>query len=171
MQPEQTKFLLEVFLPEVQAENRITRRMLAAVPEGAREYRPHPNGRSAFELAWHIVTSEIWCLAGIVHGQFSTDQQRMPSLIKTMAGVIEWWEQNVPALICDVERLPPEHLARTMGEFDAPPARPAVTYLLAMIVHTAHHRGQLSAYLRAMGAKVPSVYGASADEPFPPTSA
>jgi uncharacterized damage-inducible protein DinB len=45
-------------------------------------------------------------------------------------------------------------------------AYPAVTYLSALLVHTAHHRGQLSAYLRAMGARVPSIYGGSADEPF-----
>ena len=29
-----------------------------------------------------------------------------------------------------------------------------------------HHRGQLSAYLRPMGAKVPAIYGGSADEPM-----
>ena len=28
-----------------------------------------------------------------------------------------------------------------------------------------HHRGQLSSYLRPMGAKVPSIYGPSADDP------
>ena len=37
---------------------------------------------------------------------------------------------------------------------------------LASISHTIHHRGQLSTYLRPMGAKVPSIYGGSADEPF-----
>ena len=29
-----------------------------------------------------------------------------------------------------------------------------------------HHRGQLSTYLRPMGAKVPQIYGPSADEPM-----
>jgi uncharacterized damage-inducible protein DinB len=28
-----------------------------------------------------------------------------------------------------------------------------------------HHRGQLSTYLRPMGAKVPSIYGPSGDDP------
>jgi uncharacterized damage-inducible protein DinB len=36
--------------------------------------------------------------------------------------------------------------------------------------HSIHHRGQLSAYLRPMGAKVPSIYGGSADEPFDATA-
>jgi uncharacterized damage-inducible protein DinB len=30
--------------------------------------------------------------------------------------------------------------------------------------HWYHHRGQLTVYLRETGAKVPSIYGASADE-------
>jgi uncharacterized damage-inducible protein DinB len=40
---------------------------------------------------------------------------------------------------------------------------PAVNCLLFMVKHGAHHRGQLSAYLRPMGAKVPAIYGQSAD--------
>ncbi|MEZ4457981.1 MAG: DinB family protein [Gemmatimonadales bacterium] len=32
--------------------------------------------------------------------------------------------------------------------------------------HGIHHRGQLAAYLRAMGSKVPTIYGGSADEPM-----
>jgi uncharacterized damage-inducible protein DinB len=32
--------------------------------------------------------------------------------------------------------------------------------------HCIHHRGQLSTYIRAMNAHVPSIYGGSADEPF-----
>jgi len=40
---------------------------------------------------------------------------------------------------------------------------PAVVYLTIMVKHSAHHRGQLSAYLRPMGAKVPGIYGPSGD--------
>jgi uncharacterized damage-inducible protein DinB len=43
---------------------------------------------------------------------------------------------------------------------------PNVVYLNFMLKHSIHHRGQLSTYLRPMGAKVPSIYGGSADEPF-----
>ena len=40
---------------------------------------------------------------------------------------------------------------------------PAVTYLNFVLHHSIHHRGQLSMYLRPMGAKVPSIYGESYD--------
>jgi uncharacterized damage-inducible protein DinB len=43
---------------------------------------------------------------------------------------------------------------------------PAAAYLNFANVHCIHHRGQLSAYLRPMGGKVPSIYGGSADEPM-----
>jgi len=48
---------------------------------------------------------------------------------------------------------------------------PAAMYLGFELNHTVHHRGQLSAYLRPMGAKVPDIYGGSADEPFQAPSA
>jgi uncharacterized damage-inducible protein DinB len=35
-----------------------------------------------------------------------------------------------------------------------------------MMKHSVHHRGQLSSYLRPMGAKVPAIYGGSGDEPM-----
>jgi uncharacterized damage-inducible protein DinB len=44
---------------------------------------------------------------------------------------------------------------------------PAVAYLNIAILHSVHHRGRLSAYLRPMGARVPAIYAESADEPFP----
>ena len=43
---------------------------------------------------------------------------------------------------------------------------PAFMYLSFVEKHSTHHRGQLSAYLRPMGSKVPSIYGGSADEPW-----
>ena len=48
--------------------------------------------------------------------------------------------------------------------FDVPRSRAWV--MVRRMTHTSHHRGQLMTYLRAMGSKVPSIYGASADEPY-----
>jgi uncharacterized damage-inducible protein DinB len=43
---------------------------------------------------------------------------------------------------------------------------PAASFLSFAINHGVHHRGQLAAYLRPMGSRVPSIYGGSADEPM-----
>jgi Uncharacterized protein conserved in bacteria len=40
---------------------------------------------------------------------------------------------------------------------------PAVNFLQVGLNHSIHHRGQLTMYLRPMGAKVPSIYGESYD--------
>jgi uncharacterized damage-inducible protein DinB len=40
---------------------------------------------------------------------------------------------------------------------------PAPALILFATKHSIHHRGQLSAYLRSMGGKVPNIYGSSGD--------
>jgi uncharacterized damage-inducible protein DinB len=42
--------------------------------------------------------------------------------------------------------------------------RPAGEFIWFCLFDAIHHRGQLSAYLRPMGGKVPAIYGPSADE-------
>jgi len=37
----------------------ITKRVLAAVPEGKRDYRPDPHARTAWELAWHLANTDV----------------------------------------------------------------------------------------------------------------
>jgi uncharacterized damage-inducible protein DinB len=48
---------------------------------------------------------------------------------------------------------------------------PAAFYLGFLNNHSIHHRGQLAVYLRPMGAKCPSIYGGSYDEPWVPAEA
>ncbi len=165
MESDQARFLLSTLLPFVREEVNLTRRVLAAIPEEQREYRPHPDSRSAVELAWHIVSSEMWFLDGILHGQFGPEEARMPPHIKSVADILACHSRNVPQLLDEIEKMRGEDLARLVafyGLFDYP----AVMYLNLLIVHSVHHRGQIAAYLRPMGAKVPSIYGGSADEPF-----
>ena len=61
---------------------------------------------------------------------------------------------------------PLEKLAATVDFFGIM-QMPNATYLGFANNHSVHHRGQLAAYLRAMGSKVPAIYGDSADEPMP----
>ena len=64
-----------------------------------------------------------------------------------------------------MKALTPEHLA-TEIDFFGMMKMPAVALISMAIRHSVHHRGQLSSYLRAMGGKVPGIYGPSADEPM-----
>jgi uncharacterized damage-inducible protein DinB len=67
-----------------------------------------------------------------------------------------------------LEGLSGEHVT-TSVDFIGLRNDPAVTYLNIAIRHSVHRRGQLSTYLRGMGARVPAIYVESADEPYPPS--
>jgi uncharacterized damage-inducible protein DinB len=84
----------------------------------------------------------------------------------TPADAIEQYRMRIPTAIGRVRSLSGEELTRTvdlLGMFQAP----AVTFLSMVLRHSAHHRGQLSTYLRPMGGRVPSIYGPTADTPPP----
>jgi len=165
MQAEQAKFLLDSLLPQIEEDSATTRKVLAAIPEERKQYRPEPKSRNAFELAWHVASSDVWFLDGIIRGQFGTEEDKMPAEIKTVADIRDWYDRKMPGLLERLKALSGEELAREIpffGLFN----RAAVAYLIFMLIHVVHHRGWLAAYLRPMGGKVPSIYGGSADEPF-----
>jgi uncharacterized damage-inducible protein DinB len=165
MTPEQAAFLLGIFLPAVEKESITTRRVIKAVPPDKGSYRPHPDSRSALELAWHIAGCDIWFLEGFLQKNFEMDDDSMPADFKDTADILAWYEDDFPSKLAEVSKLPAEFWA-TPIEFFGIYNHPAVMYLQFMLSHTIHHRGQLTAYLRSMGAKVPNIYGGSFDEPM-----
>ncbi|MGA8299290.1 MAG: DinB family protein, partial [Terriglobales bacterium] len=48
-----------------------TRKVLAAVPDAKRDYRPEPCARTAWDLAWHIASSDVHFLDGIADLKFN----------------------------------------------------------------------------------------------------
>ncbi len=166
MEAAEARRLLNVFLPAVQQEIATTRKVLAAVPSGQEGYRPHPASMTALHLAWHLASSDWWFLDSIARGRFEAGEEGVPAEIRTAGDVLAWYDENVPPALERLKGLSDEELARPI-EFFGVVTQPAVQYLLMMMLHTAHHRGQLSSYLRPMGGRVPAIYGGSADEPAP----
>jgi uncharacterized damage-inducible protein DinB len=163
--PEQAALLLEIQIPLVRKEAAITTRVLTSVPPGQDSYRPHANSRSAIELAWHIASCDIWFLDGFLAGKFEMEDDSMPADFATTADITGWYEDEVGPKVDEVAKLSAEFWAAPMPLFTIYNF-PAVMYLQFMLMHTSHHRGQLCAYLRPMGAKVPNIYGGSFDEPM-----
>src|ERR1700691_4318132 len=166
MTSDQAAFLLSIFIPEVKRESLTTLRVLVAVPADKGGYRPHPNAYSALELAWHLASADIWFLDGFLAGKFEMEDDTMPADFTSTADIAVTYEDSMPAKLDKVERLPADFWATPMPFFGIYNL-PAVMYLQFMLNHSIHHRGQLSAYLRPMGAKVPNIYGGSFDEPMP----
>ena len=165
MKPDEAKILLSNYIPSITMEWETTKKILRALRADHLDYKPDPKARSAGELAWHIVGSDVWFLEGVAKGEFSMDEQNQPGEVKDVEGMIAWYEGAAPPLLEKLQSLDAAKLAEPVSFFGLF-NHPAVVYLAFMQNHSIHHRGQLSTYLRPMGGKVPSIYGGSADEPF-----
>jgi len=168
MNPEAAPIIAGYLLQGLENEHGITKKVLAAVPDAKLAWRPHAKGRTTAELAWHIVFSEIWMLDGLAAGKFAMEKEPNPP--QSVKEILAYYEKHFPASLAKVKALAPQALGRNLdfaGAFNFP----AFVYMSFASNHTIHHRGQLSAYLRAMGERVPDIYGGSADEPFVPPKA
>ena len=168
MRPDEARFLLRFLLPQLESEQHITTKVLASVPPDRGDYKPDPKSRSALRLAWHIAAVEMWFLDAVIHQRFGETAAR-PEGVKTGADVARWYDESFAQRMPLLEALSGEQLA-TPVDFIGLRNDPAVAYLNIAIRHSVHHRGQLSTYLRPMGAKVPAIYVESADEPYPPSN-
>ncbi len=165
--PEFAAGLRAMMLDGIAREAEITKRVIGAVPDAKSEYRPDPNARTAKELAWHIANTDVQFLDGIADLQFKMESPEHKP--ETSAEVVAWYDENMKRGIERVQALTAEQLT-TPVEFFGVFNLPAVAYLGFLNNHSIHHRGELATYLRPMGAKVPSIYGGSYDEPFVPAA-
>lgn len=165
MTSQEARIIADFLLPQIEQEVQTTAKVLAAVPEDKKEYIPESKCdtkcMSAGELAKHIASSDLWFLEGILNGEFAPE----PVVISgSVAEIANGYKTRAAELLERIKKLPAEHLAKDVQFFTW--SMPNATYLQFMQKHSIHHRGQLSAYLRPMGSKVPSIYGGSADEPM-----
>lgn len=163
MTPEFAAGLRDFLLDALDSEVSATSKVILAMPEGAGDYKPGEKSMPAKTLAFHIVASEIWFLESVAAGAFGPfPEGEGPS---TPAGVVDWWNEVRPAARQKVAALSGDQLAAIV-DFHGMFQLPAAAFINIANVHCIHHRGQLSAYLRPMGGRVPSIYGGSADEPM-----
>src|SRR6266542_5198384 len=163
MTPEHaTTVLYGVCLPSLAAEHPVTERVIAAIPADQGDYSPDAVTRSAIDLAWHIVTAENRFLEAVAAGAFDLTPLPRPDFVRTGDDVNRWYAGRFPANIERLKELSADQLIKTI-DFRGLFQFPAVVYLQLGLNHSIHHRGQLSMYLRPMGAKVPSIYGESYD--------
>lgn len=165
MTPEEASVLANHLLSRMQHESAVTAKVIAALPEDKSNYRIHPKARTALELAWHMTSVEMWLLDSIFQGEFyAGSSSAVPAEIKTGKDAAAWYTEQFETNFKKASKLSGDYLAKPMS-FLRKLDYPGVIYLQMALSHTIHHRGQFAAYLRAMGAKVPAIYGKSLDEP------
>ena len=141
-----------------------TKRVLAAVPDGKRDYRPDPNARTAWELAWHLANTDVQFMDGIADLKFTMAARAEAEKPRTVGELVDWYDRNMKRSAARVHTLTADQLLTPVPFFTF--NLPAAFYLGFLNNHSIHHRGELATYLRPMGSKVPSIYGGSFDEPL-----
>ena len=164
--------LTELFLSELERVADGTRRTLERVPEGKGDWKPHERSMPLGYLAALVATMPGW-IAMMVN-QDGLDLRppggasyKQPDL-RTRRELLEGLEAGVAKAREALQRTTDEHLM-TPWKFMAAgkvlsEAPRHVMISDAVFSHLAHHRGQLTVYLRLNEAKVPALYGPSADE-------
>ena len=160
---DQASFMLHTLgIPVLRAEHQLTSAVIGAIPSDRADYRPHTDSRTAFELAWHVVSAEIKYLEAIAAGVFPHDLKPVPEAVRQPSDILAWYTERFDPAVRRLEETSGDELLRIV-DFYGLRTFPAIGLLQLIMNHTIHHRGQLSTYLRPMGAKVPSLYGPSYD--------
>jgi uncharacterized damage-inducible protein DinB len=161
--PEQATFILTATaLPSLHAEHAVTKRVVASIPADKADFRPDNIVRSAIDLAWHITAAETRFLDAVASGAFDFSGGARPDSMRTPGDVVDWYSERFAKAVDRLKQMTGDQLTRII-DFRGLFQLPAVAFVEVGLHHSIHHRGQLSMYLRPMGAKVPSIYGESYD--------
>lgn len=162
MTAEQVQILQKVAIGTLENEAKTTQRVIDAIPADNTGYKPDPVSMSSLELAKHIANSELQILRGALSGAFDFSAS-VPESVKTPGDVSKWYAAELSEVIAQLKAMPPEKAAQVI-DFMGFLQLPAVLFVNMAVNHSIHHRGQLSAHLRAAGGKCPSIYGPSYED-------
>lgn len=165
MTPDQAKAAADLMATVWEGEFMATCSVLAAVKDESRDYRPDPKSRSAWQIATHLATADVWFADSIAKGAFDYNPEAAKAAetsFRSVNDVVEFYRKTFPEKLKQLRALPGDVLASDLTFFGAM-TWPRAQFIGFANNHSVHHRGQLAAYLRAMGSKVPNIYGPSGD--------
>lgn len=151
---------IDDFIDAHAAESESTRKVLASLTDASLAQKVTPSGRSLGFLAWHIATSvpEMLKTAGLAAEGPAPDAPQPKSAraiadgyalaAASVATAVRAWKDGMLE-----EKIP------MYGE-----QWPRKQVLACLLMHEAHHRGQLTVLMRQAGLKVPGIYGPAAEE-------
>ena len=164
----------ELLLAELEREGAGTRRALERVPEGRNDWKPHEKSMPLGYLAGLVATMPSWIAAIITRDELdlaSPDEYKTTGY-DTNRELLEAFDKAMARAREALSSATDEHLTTTtwrmsvQGKVVSEQQR-YVAVRDSTLNHWAHHRGQLTVYLRLNDVPVPSLYGPTADEnPF-----
>ena len=162
--------LIDLFTAELQREAPRTRRTLEAVPAGRDDWKPHARSMPLARLAGLVASMPSWVSLIIERDELN---------LTPPPGQGQFQQPSIETLVSTHDTLVAqalESLARTNDDFlyttnwkliaggQVVMEQPRHIVLRDTLNHLAHHRGQLTVYLRLLEQKVPAIYGPSADD-------
>ena len=162
---------VDLFTVQLEREATISRRALSSVPEGRQDWKPHDKSMAFGHLATLVATMPSWIAFVVERDELDLNPPGgggyKPASWATNAELLEIHERSVGA--------GREALSKTKEKLLLLPWRllaggrvvsedPRCVVLADTFTHLAHHRGQLTVYLRLNGVSVPSIYGPTADD-------
>jgi uncharacterized damage-inducible protein DinB len=164
--------LIELFLDQLKSEEGGTRRVLERVPEGRNDWKPHEKSMPLGYLAALVAGMPGWIEFIVNRSELDIASAEgakfKPQVPATNRELLDSFEKNMAKARGTLQATTDEHLS-TPWKFvvagHVADERPRYMMIRdAVFSHWAHHRGQLTVYLRLNNALVPPVYGPSADE-------
>ena len=152
---------------DMEHEIQVTRLMLERVPEAHFDWKPHAKSWSLRELACHIVDLFWWHKATLDMDVVDMSKPWPKTDATSQAELMEAFESNLVALQDSMAAATDESLSAdwtlSHGEMVFLQLPRAKAQRIFCISHLAHHRGQLTVYLRMLDVPLPSSYGPTAD--------
>jgi uncharacterized damage-inducible protein DinB len=163
--------MTEWFLAELESEAAKSRRVLEQVPTGKRDWKPHERSMALGYLSDLVANIPSWVGMAITLDELDVapkdGPQYKPAPLNTSAELVAALDKAVAQAREALQKTTDAHLEtrwRLLAGGQLALEQPRHDVIRDTFLHSAHHRGQMTVYLRLLGAKVPSVYGPTADD-------
>jgi uncharacterized damage-inducible protein DinB len=164
--------LTDLLLAELEREVATSRHTLERLPEGHNDWRPHPKSMPLGYLASLVATMPSWVVTMVKQDQLDLKSPESakfkPLNWRTRSELIAALDAGLAEARAALQDTTDEHLMTpwrfVVGDHVVNESPRHVMIADSVFSHLAHHRGQLTVYLRLNEAAVPALYGPSADE-------
>ncbi len=158
--------ITELLLAQLEREGRGTREALQRVPAGRNDWKPHPRSMPLGMLATLVASMPSWIATIVGDAELDLATRPAPTPVESPEKLVEIHDQALAAGREALANTNDEHLMQSwrlrFGD-KVLDERPRHLIIADTIAHLAHHRGQLTVYLRLNDQPVPAIYGPSAD--------
>ena len=166
--------LKDYFLAQLDREAASTRKAIERFPEGHSDFKPHPRSMEFGYLASLVAGMLGWIALIVGRDELNLDSPEGAEFrtkpLSTKADLIASLDNAVSNARRALSATTDEHLAKPwafkMGGNPVSQNPRSIMISDSVFSHLAHHRGQLTVYLRLLEAKVSALFGPSADEHF-----